>query len=373
MIRRAGPARATLAIAALLLLPPTIAPAQGLVELRVVRYGTPVEGMVVSVLVEGEPWSVGATGGDGVVEAPIDLVGLSEGVEVVVFEIGCPGGENVLLVPPAESPERACELRGPGGRPCGCAPLGSFAWGGDATIDLGAMAVEGAGPGGRAETVPGPRPEPRAEPEPREPGPPAGVAPSARAPWTIAIGAGLSSWPNLDRGCRLRFRRSVSSCDVDAERPVIRASAEYRLDGLALPISLAGGFGYAPGLEVEHRLADAPGPRDPLRNTVEIDVLTFEGWGVGRYGARPDLDLFLALGYVWAYNRAEATTLFGDLVRSEERDDSGGRIGGRAGLDWWRGERWGVRFQLGGMAGEDEDIDTSWYGAISVLLPAGTR
>lgn len=71
MIRRAGPARATLTIAALLLLPPTIAPAQGLVEMRVVRYGAPVEGMAVSILVKGEPWSIGATGGDGVVEAPI--------------------------------------------------------------------------------------------------------------------------------------------------------------------------------------------------------------------------------------------------------------------------------------------------------------
>lgn len=361
----------TVACMATAILPSTVH-AQQPIELRVTEEERPVPQMRVVVLVEGESWLVGLTDGEGRIVVPTDLVGLTDGDRVGIYRAGCPNDERVVLVPPGESTERICTLRGPEGAPCGCVAMGAIVWGRSVAIDL----MSGIVP-------PEPAEEPAAGPPPTEPSrdvreePEAAVgAPPAprpeRARWILAAGGGVSSWPNLDRACEAPLPAPLVSCDVEAERPTFRVAAEYRLRELGLPLAVAAGVGYTPGLEVEHRLQPSPSPRVPDRSVVEVDVVTFEGYGVARHPARTDLDLFLALGYVWAYNRAEATSDFEGLRRTEERDDSGGRLGARAGLDWWR-EGWGIRLQLGGMAGEGDDVDTSWYGTAMLLIPVNAE
>jgi hypothetical protein len=320
------------------------AAAQEPVEIRVVAAGMTVAGVEVFVLVSGEPWRVGATDSDGRVTAPGDLVGLRPGDPLEVQQLVCSEGRSLLFVPSDESADEECRRRRDEDPSCACGSLGTVGWGGNVTVDL---VVE---------------PPPVAVREER-----------IRPRWVAAAGAGWSSWPNLDQGCAASPQ--AIGCQLEAEAPTFRLALEARSrPGSAF--SLLGAVGYTPDLVVEHEFAPSPNPREPRRNVSELQVLTLEGYAVGRWGASAALDLFLALGYAWAHNRVEATTTFGtpDLTASEDRSESGGRLAGRAGLDWWSASGgWGARLELGGMTGEQEDVAAGWSAVAMVLLPLGGR
>jgi hypothetical protein len=317
--------------------------AQAPVEIRVVAAGMSVAGIEVYVLVEGEPWALGATDGEGRVTAPGDLVGLRPGDPVEVHQLICAEGRTLLIVPSEESADAECERRRREDGSCDCGSLGIVGWGGDMAIDLVA----------------------------EEPEPPQRVARGGGRPlWVAGLGAGWSSWPNLDQACAAA--PLAASCSLEAEGPTFRASLEARRDPDS-PFSLMAAVGFTPNLAVAHAFAPSASPREPRASEAELQVLTFEGYAVGRARAA-GLDVFLALGYVWAYDRIEATTTFGTagLTATEDRSDSGGRLGGRAGADWWpAGRRWGARLEVGGMVGEEEDVDAGWSAVGMVLLPLG--
>jgi hypothetical protein len=317
------------------------AAAQEPLEIRVVAAGMTVAGIEVFVLVDGEPWRVGETDADGRVTAPGDLVGLRPGDPIEVHQVICSDDRSVLFVPPDESPESECERRRRGDPSCRCSSLGTVGWGGDVAVDVVA--------------------EPTSVPDYERPG---------RPRWWAGAGAGWISFPNLDKGCAAA--PLAVACELEAEGPTFRVAGEAR-PRPDFPFSIMGAVGYTPELVIDHLFAASENPRDPRRNVSELEVVTFEGYAVGRFAAFSAADLFLALGYVWAYDRVEATTTFGDGgTATEERADSGGRLGGRAGLDWWSaGGGWGVRLEVGGMTGEEEDIDTSWSAVGMVLVPVG--
>lgn len=318
------------------------AAAQEPVEIRVVAAGMTVAGIEVLVLVDGDPWRVGETDADGRVTAPGDLVGLRPGDPIRVHQVICTDDRSILFVPPGESPESECERREREDPSCDCSSLGTVGWGGDVAVDVVA-----------------------------EPPPARARQRQSRPRWVVGAGAGWSSFPNLDKGCAAS--PLAVACELEAEGPTFRVAGEAR-PRPDFPFSIMGAVGYTPELVVDHLFAASDNPRDPRRNVSELEVVTFEAYAVGRVAAFTAADLFLALGYVWAYDRVEATTTFGDdgLTATEERADSGGRLGGRAGLDWWSaGGGWGVRLEVGGMTGEDEDIDTSWSAVGMVLVPVG--
>lgn len=345
---------AILALAgALTVFGPGRAAGQETVSLRVLEAGRPVPGIEVVVLFLGEAWRVGETRGDGTIVAPIDLVGLEPGDRVGIHRMACGGPPVLVLAPPDEDARAECARRGGRAEACRCREVGSFLWGDDATIDL------------TGETA-------AARPERRRERP--GAAPRDGATWTAAVGGGLASFPDLDLACQPGAAAPpVASCDVEGEAPILRATLEVRPRADMPWLSLAADFGWATGLEVGQAFETSPNPREPRGNLVELDVLTLGGLAVGRWALSPSVDAVLALGYLWAYNRADVTTAFGppDRTVTEDREDSGGRVGGRVGIDWWRSDRWGIRLEAGGMVGDEDDTDTSWHVAGLLLLPLG--
>ena len=328
--------------------------AQRPVSILVERDGGAVAGAEVRVLVEGQMWEVGITGRDGRVAAPGDLVGLVEGDLVSVRRIDCAATTTVLLIPPQSLGDTGCP------ETCRCASLGAFLWGEDLRIDLAGQRIAAA-----------PR---EVEPEPRRPErePPArrGLRDEGEPRWIVGAGGGYAAWPNLDLGCG-GTGLPLAGCDLRSDGPVARGTVELR-PWTDRPFGVAIDAGFAPGLEVDQRFEAGSGA---VRNVVETDVLTVGGFGVGRMEVGPRLDAFLGLGVVWAYARAEATTTFaGGLTVTDEREDSGPRAGGRAGLEWWSTNRgWGARVQAGGIVGEENDVISGWHVGALLLLPVGAR
>lgn len=368
----------TLAILAALLAWAGTAAAQEPVALQVVTATGPEPGIGVFVLVEGEPWEIGETDAGGRIPAPSDLVGLEFGDLVAVREIACRERRSIVLVPPGAPGDAACATVGPD---CECLPLGAFLWGDAVRIDLSERAVAaapGARPAPRAEAD---RPDPREadrpprEPEPRpEPRRPMDAPPARGPAWTAAVGGGYAAWPNLDLACGSTGLAS-SSCDLASDGPVVRAAVEFR-PWPDRPFGIAVDGSFAPGLEVDQTfppsVSDAGGPS---RNVVETDVWTVGGFGVGRLGVGESVDAFVGVGYVWAVARADATTTFGGgLETTDDRQDSGGRVAGRAGLEWSRpGSPVGVRVEAGGMTGEEDDLLAGWHVGAMLLVPLGDR
>lgn len=330
--------------------------AQAPVSITIERDGRPVGGAEVRVLVEGEMWEVGVTGRDGRVVAPGDLVGLVEGDLVAVRRIDCETTTTVLLIPPQSLGTTGCP------ETCRCASLGAFLWGEDLRIDLAGQGVAAA-PG--AERLP--PPEPRAERPPPERSPePVDGDPR----WIVGAGGAYAAWPNLDLGCEATGL-PLARCDLQSDGPMARASVEFR-PWADRPFGLSIDGGFAPGLEVDQRFQDGSGL---TRNVVETDVWTVGGFGIGRMRVGERLEAFLGAGVVWTYASAEVTTTFpGGLTVADERQESGPRAGGRAGLEWWStGRGWGARLQAGGLVGEENDTLSGWHVGALLLLPLGAR
>ncbi|HUP19067.1 MAG TPA: hypothetical protein VM778_03840 [Gemmatimonadota bacterium] len=342
--------------AAFLFAPPTLA--QDAVTIRIVDGGRAAPGVEVQVLFLGEAWRVGETDGDGRVRAPVDLVGLERGDRIEVHLFDCGQARTVALVPPDEDPAAECERRGGAAMGCRCAALGAFRWGDDTTIELTPRP-----PGDAAAPPREDRREPR---RPREPG----VLPL----WVLGAGGGLASFTGLDVACEPEPAPAVTGCDLTAERPTFRASIEFR-PWPDVPFAFAGDVGWTPNLQVEQTFAASADPRDPESNHVVMDVLEMGGYGLGRWSSGGALEVWAALGYVWVFNSADVETRFGPLgsrTALESREDSGGRIGARAGMDWWLEARpWGVRLQAGGMSGEGDDADTAWHVAAMLVFGGG--
>lgn len=337
-----------------------VAAAQDLVDIQVVAAGMSVAGVEVYVLALGEPFLVGETDAEGVVAAPADLVGLEPGDRLEVHQVVCAAERAVLLVPSDESAEDECARRRDEDPTCGCGPLGGARWGGRVSVDLVAETP-------MADVAPDEEPgeEPRDEPEGYDEPGVGGIL------WTAAAGAGWSSWPNLDKACNAE--PGARTCELDAEAPTFRAALEARRPGF--PLSLMAAFGYTTGLAVDQTFDATTNPLDPRRNVAELDVFTFEGYGVGRFAATPTVGIFAALGYVWAHDRIEATTTYGvEGPGVDDRSSSGGRFGARAGADWWPdGRSWGLRFEAGGMTGDEDNIDAAWSAGAMLLVPLGGR
>ncbi len=334
----------------------SLASAQNPVSITIERDGDPVGGAEVRVLVEGEMWEVGVTGRDGRVVAPGDLVGLVEGDLVAVRRIDCETATTVLLIPPQSLGTTGCP------ETCRCASLGAFLWGEDLRVDLAGQGVAAADGAER-----NPSPEPRAErpPPERRPDLVDGVP-----RWVVGAGGAYAAWPNLDLGCGATGL-ALSRCDLQSDGPMARASVEFR-PWADRPFGLSVDGGFAPGLEVDQRFQDGTGF---TRNVVETDVWTVGGFGVGRMQVGERLEAFLGAGVVWTYARAEVTTTFsGGLTLEDEREESGPRAGGRAGLEWWStGGGWGARLQAGGLVGEENDTLSGWHVGALVLVPLGVR
>ena len=332
----------------------TSAAAQEPVEIRVTAAGMTVTGIEVHVLVDGEPWRVGETGPDGRLAAPANLVGLRPGDPGEVHQVVCADDRTLLHAPPGQEPDEECSRRRERNPTCGCGSLGAVAWDRDIAVDL------------VSEDSPLAARPPRDDAIAERPT----GARAAGLAWTLAAGAGWSSWPNLEEGCGGALR--PAGCRIEAEAPTYRVALEARPD---FPLSLLAAAGYTSGLVVAQNFGADPNPREPRTNEAELSVLTLEGYAVAR---RPiaAVELFAALGYVWAYETVEATTTFGaaGLTANEERADSGGRLGGRAGLDWWSAHRsWGARLEVGGMTGDGDAIDAQWSAVGMVLVPLGGR
>lgn len=346
--------------AGLLILAATLAApalAQDVVTIGVLDGGRAAPGIEVQILFLGEAWRVGETDADGRVRAPLDLVGLEPGDRIEAYLFDCGGTRTVTLAPPGEDAAAECERRGGAAMGCGCAALGAFRWGDDTTIELNPR-------------PPGEDPPPleeRAEPRtPREPG--------ALPVWVLGAGGGVASFTGLDVACEPEPAPAVTACDLTAERPTFRAALEFR-PWEGVPFALTGDVGWTPDLEVEQTFAATADPRDPQSNRVVMDVLEMGGYGLARWPAGDSVDLWAALGFVWVFNSAEVETRFppmGGRVTRESREDSGGRLGGRLGLDWWPGARaWGLRLQAGGVGGESGDADTGWHVAALLIFGGG--
>lgn len=353
------PAFATVALAAGLLTPPA-ARAQTPIDLRVVEAGHPLAGVEAYVAFQGEAFRTGVTDADGRIPVPRDLVGLEDGDVIDAYSVECSGGRSVVLVPRGESIDPIVRGRRQQDPSCASREAGLFLWGDDVTIDLST---------GAAMARRGPREE-AAPPAPPEAGPvPRGAAPR----WVVAAGGGYAVWPNLDLACG-GAGGALASCDLVSEGPTARAEVGVH-PWPDRPFGVRAAFGWTPGLQVDETYS-AGTPGAPARNVVDLDVFTFAGYGTARWPIRERLDLALALGYVWALNRADVTTTFGagDLTVTDTREDSGGRVGALAGLDWWaRSGRWGVRLEVGGMTGKSDDIDASWHAGALLLVPVGSR
>lgn len=353
-----------------LLLPGIARPlfAQEPVRLSIVEAGGPAPGIGVFVLVEGEPWEVGETDPAGRLPAPADLVGLEFGDLVAVREIACRERRSIVMVPPGSPGDAACATVGPD---CDCAPVGAFLWGDDVRIDLSTRSVAAA-PGEAP-----PRREVAEPPERRapEPGPSARPRVTPGGPsWSVAVGGGYAAWPNLDLACG-SAGVAVSDCTLTSDGPVARAAVEVR-PWPDLPFGVAVDGSFAPGLEVDQTfppsVSNAGGPS---RSVSESDVWAVGGFGVGRVAVREDLEAFLGVGWVWAGARADVTTTFpGELETTDERRDSGGRVAGRAGLEWHKpGAPVGIRVEAGGMTGESDDLLAGWHVGALVVVPLGAR
>lgn len=327
--------------------------AQELVDIEVVAAGMSLAGVEIYVFALGEAFLVGETDASGVVTAPPDLVGLEPGDRLEVQQLVCAGGRAVLLVPRDEDSEDECRRRRTEDPSCACGSLGEVRWGERVAIDL----------------VSAEPPVADVEPEYDEPDWDDG---EPGLTWVVGAGAGWSSWPNLDQACA--GAPTARTCELEAEAPTFRGSVEARRPDF--PISLMGAVGYTTGLTVDQTFDQSSNPLNPRRNVVEMDVLTFEGYGVGRFAASESVSAFVALGYVWAHDRVEATTTFGSsgTTGTDERTASGGRFGGRAGADWWpAGRSWGLRIEAGGMSGDEENIDAVWSAGAMILFALGGR
>lgn len=345
-MKRAAP----IVLLALALGAPPVARAQELVDIEVVAAGMSLAGVEIYVLALGEPFLVGETDASGVVSAPPDLVGLEMGDRLDVHQVVCAEGRAVLIVPRDESPEEECRRRRTEDPTCACGDLGTVRWSERVAIDL--VSAE----------------PPMAEGEP-EYDEPEWDDDGEGLRWVVGAGAGWSSWPNLDQACAVA--PTARTCELDAEAPTFRAAVEARRPDF--PISLMGAVGYTTGLTVDMAFDETTNPTNPRRNVAELDVFTFEGYGVGRFAASESVDAFVALGYVWAHDRVETTTTFGGgTTGTDDRTASGGRFGARAGADWWpAGRGWGLRLEAGGMTGDEENIDAAWSAGAMVLFPLG--
>jgi hypothetical protein len=236
--------------------------------------------------------------------------------------------------------------------------LGEFRWGDDTTIELSPR------PPGEAAAPP---PLDRREPQrPR--------GPRALPVWVVGAGGGLASFTGLDVACDPEPAPAVTSCDLTAERPTFRAAVEIR-PWRDVPFALAGDIGWTPDLEVEQTFAPTGDPRDPVGNLVVMDVLEAGGYALGRWPSGGAVDAWAALGFVWVFNSADVETRFaplGSRTALDSREESGGRLGARAGIDIWPGARtWGVRLQAGGTGGEGDDADTAWHVAAMLVVGGG--
>jgi len=337
------------------------AAAQELVNIEVTAAGMSLAGVEVYVLALGEPFLVGETDAEGIVAAPGDLVGLQPGERLQVQQVVCAAERAVLLVPSDQSAGDECARRRAEDPTCECGSLGTVRWDETVAVDLVAEATP------MADVPPAEVEEDDDDDVAAwdEPGI-GGIL------WTLAAGAGWSSWPNLDKACA--SEPDALTCELDAEVPTFRAAVEARRPGF--PLSLMAAFGYTTGLGLDQTFNESTNPLEPRRNVADLDVFTIEGYGMGRFAASPTVGVFAALGYVWAHDRIEVTTTFGPTGGSgtDERSSSGGRFGARAGVDWWPGNRsWGVRLEAGGMTGDEDNIDASWSAGAMLLVPVGGR
>ncbi len=315
--------------------------AQEIVEVQVVAAGMSVAGVEIYVLALGEPFLVGETDAEGMVAAPADLVGLSAGDRLDVRQVVCAERRAVLLVPRDQDAGQECDRRKAEDPTCDCGSLPRTSWDERVVVDLVSEAP----------------PEPRAEP-------------GRTIRWTVGGGAGWSSWPNLENACSAE--PLARTCSLDAEGPTFRAAVQAERAGV--PLSLMAALGYTPGLGLDQAFDPTTNPLNPVRNVVDLDILTFEGYAVGSFSASETVDAFVAAGYVWAHDRIEATTTYGveGASGTDSRTSSGGRFGARAGFDWWPADRvWGVRVEAGGMTGKDDNIDAGWSVGAMFLYPIG--
>lgn len=324
--------------------------------------------MTVAIRTGGQDRPLGETGARGTMDVLAALFGLEPGTPTMAYATVCPDRRSVTLVPPGETFEPACRRIAAERPECSCGVVGEMVWGDDVVLDLstGRVAVRP-----EAERR---RPEPVRRPERREPEPVSAPRPPADRPaFFLALGGGFGVWPNLERGCDHQPAPPQVSCDVSDGAPTVRAAAEYRFRpdlGVGLDV------GYTTGLSIEQEFQRTGDPLAAVAHAVDMDVVTLGGHGTAALAVSPAADLFAALGFLWAINTATATTTFDFPERraTAERSGSGGRITGRAGVEWWSGgRRWGLRIEAGGMTGGSDDIDTTWFALARVLVPLGAR
>jgi hypothetical protein len=306
-------------------------------DIALVSGGKPVADVEVLLLASGGKVDLGTSGGNGVVTVPADATSVPVGTPVDVYLIECDDTVVVVLVTPdeREALEEECERRRRENPDCTCRRIGAFLWGNDVTIDVASGTVI-------SRTMEGESP----------------IGDDGFRPIQIGFGLGYSRWPHLDRACNLD---GVVGCELQDDRPMYDAVLEW----YARPrIGLGMEFNYTPGLEVDHTSFET-GAGFPDHNVTDLDVL-----GVGFLGiVRVPLGLggrhavFAVFGPMWTVNLGDVRSDYGSLGLVEEsRHDPGLRLGARAGFDWtFGGGPWGSRFEIGGMTGEDPDIDTSWF------------
>ena len=303
--------------------------------LELVDAGKPVPNAEVLLLVNAAKVPLGTTDASGHLTVAMNRADIPRGTPVDVYEIECDGEVVVVIVGPGEREqlEEECERRRRENPNCTCRRIGGFLWGEDVTIDVG-----------RGQVVP--RTADRMD---------YGYGDGRLV--QFGGGIGYSRWPHLDRACNLD---GVMGCELSDDRAMFQAILEwYWLSRIGVGFEV----NYTPGLEVHHTSFETGGGF-PSRSVTELDVLGAGFLGLVRLPLRSGRTaVFAAFGPMWTVNLGDVRSDYGSRgVFEESRHDPGLRLGGRAGLDWRFGDGpWGSRFEIGGMTGEDPDIDTSWF------------